>query len=319
MRCSPTCPSPRTWRTDSSGRGSPRPRCAAASRRCWRPSDSPARRRRAPPSSRAGQRQRVALARAIVKRPRLLLLDEPLSALDRKVRAEMQLELKRLQHEVGITFVVVTHDQEEAMSMADRIAVMHDGRVQQVDTPVDLYQQPANTFVADFIGSSNSFTGTRTDDGRRRAGARGPARTLRRHRAGRGGGAGDPPRGHSASSPRVEGRLTGTVLDTQFYGGRSTIAVDITGHASPVTHHRPGHGAGAPGHRRRPVLGAGPGRRPPRAGLIAADDPAQPPDGRRPARRRPPSLLDGPSGRPASRHRRSWAAPPATCWSWAAA
>ena len=79
-----------------------------------------------------GQRQRVALARAIVKRPKLLLLDEPLSALDRKVRAEMQLELKRLQHEVGITFVVVTHDQEEAMSMADRIAVMADGRVQQI-------------------------------------------------------------------------------------------------------------------------------------------------------------------------------------------
>ena len=132
-----------------------------------------------------GQRQRVALARAIVKRPRLLLLDEPLSALDRKVRAEMQLELKRLQHEVGITFVVVTHDQEEAMSMADRIAVMHDGRVQQVDTPVDLYQQPANTFVADFIGSSNSFTGTRTDDGVDVPGLGvllGPPRTSRRVR-----------------------------------------------------------------------------------------------------------------------------------------
>ena len=77
-----------------------------------------------------------------MKRPRLLLLDEPLSALDRKVRAEMQLELKRLQHEVGITFVVVTHDQEEAMSMADRIAVMGAGRVQQVDAPVELYQRP---------------------------------------------------------------------------------------------------------------------------------------------------------------------------------
>ena len=100
-----------------------------------------------------GQRQRVALARAIVKRPRLLLLDEPLSALDRKVRADMQLELKRLQHEVGITFVVVTHDQEEAMSMADRIAVMHDGRVQQIADPVTLYSRPANVFVADFVAA----------------------------------------------------------------------------------------------------------------------------------------------------------------------
>ena len=102
-----------------------------------------------------GQRQRVALARAIVKRPRLLLLDEPLSALDRKVRAEMQLELKRLQHEVGITFVVVTHDQEEAMSMADRIAVMGSGRVHQLAPPIDLYQRPASLFVADFIGEAN--------------------------------------------------------------------------------------------------------------------------------------------------------------------
>jgi ABC-type Fe3+/spermidine/putrescine transport system ATPase subunit len=181
-----------------------------------------------------GQRQRVALARAIVKRPRLLLLDEPLSALDRKVRAEMQLELKRLQHEVGITFVVVTHDQEEAMSMADRIAVMHDGRVQQVDTPVDLYQQPANTFVADFIGSSNSFTGTRTDDG---VDVPGLGVLL--------GRASDIAPGEESVLvirpedlslvAAGEGRLTGTVLDTQFYGGRSTIAVDITGHASPVT------------------------------------------------------------------------------------
>ena len=112
-----------------------------------------------------GQRQRVALARAIVKRPRLLLLDEPLSALDRKVRAEMQLELKRLQHEVGITFVVVTHDQEEAMSMADRIAVMDDGRVQQVDAPVELYQRPANTVRRRLHRIQQPFAGTRTDDG----------------------------------------------------------------------------------------------------------------------------------------------------------
>jgi ABC-type Fe3+/spermidine/putrescine transport system ATPase subunit len=104
-----------------------------------------------------GQRQRVALARAIVKRPRLLLLDEPLGALDKQIRSQMQQELKRLQHEVGITFVVVTHDQEEAMSMADRIAVLRDGRVEQLASPTELYDRPATRFVAEFIGSTNLF------------------------------------------------------------------------------------------------------------------------------------------------------------------
>ena len=120
---------------------------------------------RRPSQLSGGQRQRVALARAIVKRPRLLLLDEPLSALDRKVREEMQLELKRLQHEVGITFVVVTHDQEEAMSMADRIAVMRRGRLEQLDGPVDLYERPGSLFVARFIGSNDLFEGVATDGG----------------------------------------------------------------------------------------------------------------------------------------------------------
>jgi spermidine/putrescine transport system ATP-binding protein/putrescine transport system ATP-binding protein len=181
-----------------------------------------------------GQRQRVALARAIVKRPRLLLLDEPLSALDRKVRAEMQLELKRLQHEVGITFVVVTHDQEEAMSMADRIAVMHDGLVQQVDTPVDLYQRPANAFVADFIGSSNSFAGTRTADGVDVPGLG----VLQGHVAGQEPGTAAVlvvrPEDIQLVSPE-QSLLSGTVLETQFYGGRSTIAVLVAGHDDPVT------------------------------------------------------------------------------------
>jgi spermidine/putrescine ABC transporter ATP-binding subunit len=121
--------------------------------------------RRRPGSLSGGQRQRVALARAIVKRPRLLLLDEPLSALDRKVRAEMQLELKRLQHEVGLTFVVVTHDQDEAMSMADRIAVLDGGRLQQVATPQELYERPRTWFVADFIGTANLLDGTTTTTG----------------------------------------------------------------------------------------------------------------------------------------------------------
>ena len=102
-----------------------------------------------------GQRQRVALARALVKRPRVLLLDEPLSALDAKLRETMQNELVKLQHTVGITFVVVTHDQDEALSMAERVAVMENGRIRQLDTPRNLYEAPRNRFVADFVGRMN--------------------------------------------------------------------------------------------------------------------------------------------------------------------
>ena len=102
-----------------------------------------------------GQRQRVALARALVKRPKVLLLDEPLSALDAKLRDDMRIELTRLQENVGITFIIVTHDQDEALSMASRIAVMDKGAVQQIATPSELYEQPATRFVADFIGKVN--------------------------------------------------------------------------------------------------------------------------------------------------------------------
>jgi spermidine/putrescine transport system ATP-binding protein len=102
-----------------------------------------------------GQQQRVALARALAPKPRILLLDEPLSALDMKLRKEMQVELKRLQKETGLTFIFVTHDQEEALTMSDRIAVMNGGRIQQIATPRDLYDQPANRFVAGFIGETN--------------------------------------------------------------------------------------------------------------------------------------------------------------------
>ena len=105
-----------------------------------------------------GQQQRVALARALAPRPKVLLLDEPLSALDYKLRKEMQIELKRLQHETGITFIFVTHDQEEALTMADRIAVMSAGRILQVGTPREIYDHPAERFVADFIGETNFLT-----------------------------------------------------------------------------------------------------------------------------------------------------------------
>jgi putrescine transport system ATP-binding protein len=106
-----------------------------------------------------GQRQRVALARALVKQPKLLLLDEPLAALDRKLRERTQFELVRIQERVGITFVVVTHDQEEAMTMASRVAVMDKGRVRQLGTPAEVYETPSSRFVADFIGSVNLFAG----------------------------------------------------------------------------------------------------------------------------------------------------------------
>jgi spermidine/putrescine transport system ATP-binding protein len=115
--------------------------------------------RRRPRQLSGGQQQRVALARAIVKTPDVLLLDEPLGALDLKLRKEMQLELKALQQQLGITFIYVTHDQEEALTMSDRIAVMSRGRVMQMGTPVEIYERPTNRFVADFIGESNFFEG----------------------------------------------------------------------------------------------------------------------------------------------------------------
>ena len=116
--------------------------------------------RRRPSQLSGGQAQRVALARALVNRPAVLLLDEPLGALDLKLRKQMQLELKRIQQEVGITFIYVTHDQEEAMTMSDRIAVMHGGRHEQLGDPEDLYERPKTRFVAGFLGASNLLAGT---------------------------------------------------------------------------------------------------------------------------------------------------------------
>jgi spermidine/putrescine transport system ATP-binding protein len=115
--------------------------------------------KRKPTMLSGGQQQRVALARALVNRPKVLLLDEPLGALDLKLRKELQLELRTLQHEVGITFVYVTHDQEEALTMSDRIAVMNEGKVQQIADPTTLYELPKNSFVANFIGQINVFSG----------------------------------------------------------------------------------------------------------------------------------------------------------------
>jgi len=126
--------------------------------------------RRRPAQLSGGQQQRVALARALAARPLVLLLDEPLSALDLKLRGEMQLELKRLQAEVGITFVFVTHDQGEALALSDRIAVMRAGKVLQVGTPREIYESPASVFVADFVGESNLLPATRIDIGRFRLG-----------------------------------------------------------------------------------------------------------------------------------------------------
>ena len=121
--------------------------------------------RRNPGNLSGGQRQRVALARALIKRPRVLLLDEPLSALDKKLREHMQLELKRIQHDLGIAFVVVTHDQEEALVMADRVALFNEGSLVQLDSPENLYEYPTNRFAAQFIGVVNIFEGATIESG----------------------------------------------------------------------------------------------------------------------------------------------------------
>ena len=138
----------------------PRPSGAASARaRRWPASGSASTASRKPAQLSGGQRQRVALARALVNRPKVLLLDEPLGALDLKLREQMQVELKEIQRQVGITFVFVTHDQEEALTMSDRIAVFNAGRIEQVGTPAEVYERPATAFVAGFVGTSNLLRG----------------------------------------------------------------------------------------------------------------------------------------------------------------
>jgi spermidine/putrescine transport system ATP-binding protein len=183
--------------------------------------------RRKPRQLSGGQQQRIALARALVNRPRVLLLDEPLGALDLKLRKEMQLELKRIQHEVGITFVHVTHDQEEAMTMADRIVIMDGGHIEQFGTPSELYERPQTPFVAGFLGVSNLLPGqivgpdrVRLEDGTEVAV---PAATL----AGR---SGDVQIGVRPEKLRLGGAdantLTGTVTESAYIGVSTQYIVE---------------------------------------------------------------------------------------------
>jgi spermidine/putrescine ABC transporter ATP-binding subunit len=197
--------------------------------------------RRRPSQLSGGQKQRVALARALAKEPRVLLLDEPLSALDRQIRGEMQIELKRIQHALGVTFVVVTHDQEEALTMADRIAVLDRGRVVQMGAPEELYERPATPFVAGFLGDSNVFSGTveLADGG---AALRdGEARWIvdPASVSGLGLGAGDrasavvrPERiaiAPAAAPPAVENLVSGVVAETVYLGAARKLVVDLPG------------------------------------------------------------------------------------------
>jgi putative spermidine/putrescine transport system ATP-binding protein len=162
-----------------------------------------------------GQRQRVALARALVNEPRVLLLDEPLGALDLKLREEMQVELRTIQRDVGITFVFVTHDQGEALSMSSRVAVFSQGRLEQVGTPREIYEHPATSFVAHFVGSSNLLD----DESSRRLLGIGGAHTVR------------PERIRLLSDTQLAGAddvvATGTVADVQYLGADSRVQVEL--------------------------------------------------------------------------------------------
>jgi ABC-type Fe3+/spermidine/putrescine transport system ATPase subunit len=196
--------------------------------------DLAGRERNRPSQLSGGQQQRVALARSLVLRPEVLLLDEPLGALDLKLRKELQLQLKRIQHEVGITFVYVTHDQEEAFFMSDRVAIMRAGRIEQLGTPPDVYERPATEFVAEFVGASNRLPGTilgRFEDGAYEADVAGIGRI-------RSSGVPDLPVDRSvvaivrpeaiSPSPVVAGRagLTARVLDLAYLGHQTSCLVE---------------------------------------------------------------------------------------------
>ncbi|WP_420346587.1 ABC transporter ATP-binding protein [Pelagibius sp.] len=192
--------------------------------------------RRKPSQLSGGQRQRVALARALIKRPRVLLLDEPLGALDKKLREQMQLELKRLQHEFGITFVVVTHDQEEALVLADRIALMDGGRIVQLDAPRALYEEPRTRFAARFIGVTNLFEGRAVAEGIEVAGL-GVLRAPSQLPAGTACALSVRPERMVLTTERLaEGynALPGEITDIAYLGQSETLLVAVAGHDSPV-------------------------------------------------------------------------------------
>ena len=208
--------------------------------------------RRKPRQLSGGQQQRIALARALVNHPRVLLLDEPLGALDLKLRKEMQLELKRIQHDVGITFVHVTHDQEEAMTMADQIVIMNGGRIEQLGTPSELYEHPRTAFVAGFLGVSNLLSGTvaaedrvRLEDGTEVIVPQGAL----------GGRRGAVRIGVRPEKLRLDGAeansLSGTVVESAYIGVSTQYIVETPAGAVTVyvQNDRPGLNGVAPGDR----------------------------------------------------------------------
>ncbi len=211
---------------------------AARSRRRSRTCRSPASASAIPHELSGGQKQRVAIARALVTHPRLLLLDEPLAALDAKLREEMQIELINLQKEVGITFVYVTHDQTEALALSHRIAVMNTGQVEQLDEPSRIYGFPQNRFVADFIGTCNLLDGAVLARGRGRHDAcasPGWARSMRRSADGVAAGAErrvalrpetGPHRPAAAAADRTENHFAGKVFDFLYLGDVTVYIVD---------------------------------------------------------------------------------------------
>jgi spermidine/putrescine transport system ATP-binding protein len=190
--------------------------------------------RRKPRQLSGGQQQRIALARALVNRPRVLLLDEPLGALDLKLRKEMQLELKRIQHEVGITFVHVTHDQEEAMTMADRIVIMDGGHIEQLGTPTELYERPRTPFVAGFLGVSNLLEGTVAGDDLVRLTDGTDVHCPREALSGRSGSVQIGVRPEKLRiGGEAENKLSGTVTESAYIGVSTQYIVDTP--AGPVT------------------------------------------------------------------------------------
>jgi spermidine/putrescine transport system ATP-binding protein len=190
--------------------------------------------RRKPRQLSGGQQQRIALARALVNRPRVLLLDEPLGALDLKLRKEMQLELKRIQAEVGITFVHVTHDQEEAMTMADRIVIMNGGRIEQEGTPSELYETPRTPFVAGFLGASNLLEGEVAGEERVKLADGTEVRVPREALAGRSGAVQIGVRPEKLRIGGGEGNsLSGVVTESAYIGVSTQYILDTP--AGPVT------------------------------------------------------------------------------------